>query len=400
MAQTKREHVVRMLLPLPVILIVSGLPAEPASEPARFIRGDVNRDGIVSQADVFSMIRFFQSRRLPLCADAADIDDSGTIGIPDLINVVAFLYWRGQPPAPPYRTAGLDPTPDDLDCEALEFGKDRLVVEPARRESGRTGGGAGDEDDGHVIDFLEFYVHEVDAYPGEGDIRVPILLTNILDIDGFTICVHADPTRVWLEGIDLPRYMPGHLRPEFQPFYADRKVDGYLGRSVYMDYLEPFEGNVLSRGQGATVAYLKFGISPDAPIGDKVLINFEDIPPADDLRPAPFNEISSDGQSYRPRFDGRGIEVTIVPRNVLFLRGDPNGDEAINITDMILILRYLFLGEDLECLDPADVDDSGELDISDVIALGDHLFGSGSILRPPFPNPGRDPTSDSLRQCP
>jgi len=112
--------VVRRLLPLPVILVVSGLPAEPAPEPARFIRGDVNGDGIVSQADVFSMIRFFQSRRLPPCADAADIDDSGTIGIPDLINIVAFLYWRGQPPAPPSRTAAVDPTPDDLGCQPLE----------------------------------------------------------------------------------------------------------------------------------------------------------------------------------------------------------------------------------------------------------------------------------------
>jgi len=80
-------------------------------------------------------------------------------------------------------------------------------------------------------------------------------------------------------------------------------------------------------------------------------------------------------------------------------RGAVRGEEGINLTDAIVLLEHLFLGEAAPpCLDAADADDSGKLDLADAISLLGHLFlGAGA---PPDPGPaicGRDPTADDLR---
>jgi hypothetical protein len=57
----------------------------------------------------------------------------------------------------------------------------------------------------------------------------------------------------------------------------------------------------------------------------------------------------------------------------------------------------LFLsGESLTCLDSADSDDSGELDLTDAIYLLDYLFLGGSPPRAPFSECGRDGPGDLL----
>jgi hypothetical protein len=359
--------------------------AEGPTGKATFIRGDANGDGIVSLADVIAITRYFHSGQMPPCSDAADFDDSGTLEITDLINLVNFLYLKGPYPAEPNRTPLEDPTPDSLGCGALPEG----------------GGGSepGDGDEGQVIDFIEFFALRVDGYPGETGIQVPIVLSNSRGLDGFSISVRSDPRKVWLQDIQLPRYLPGRVKPELAPLYTDRLAEGYLARSVFMDFYPPFEGHQIPPGSGRVVATLVFSLSPEVKPQEVLRIDFENIPPGGDLRPTPINELSTDGRSIRPAVDERGISIVVSPPGELFLRGDSNRDLALNITDVILILRYLFLGESLACADAADADDSGAIDISDVIMLADHLFGSGWALPPPYPNPGRDLTPDSLPDC-
>ncbi len=80
-----------------------------------------------------------------------------------------------------------------------------------------------------------------------------------------------------------------------------------------------------------------------------------------------------------------------------FLRGDADGKPPINITDAIHILKYLFSGQSLPCLDAADVNDSGEIGIEDAIHLLLYLFAAGPPPPPPFPEAcGLDPTEDAL----
>lgn len=84
----------------------------------------------------------------------------------------------------------------------------------------------------------------------------------------------------------------------------------------------------------------------------------------------------------------------------LFIRGRVSPEDPrqyLNVTDVVNILRFLFLGDfALSCLDSADVDDSGEIDVSDAIRLFIFLFLSGPAPAGPFPTCGIDATADDL----
>ncbi len=87
--------------------------------------------------------------------------------------------------------------------------------------------------------------------------------------------------------------------------------------------------------------------------------------------------------------------------NELFLRGDANSDLAVDVSDAVTILMYLFgSAGPLQCPDSGDVNDDGSIDISDAVYLLSYLFAHGRP--PPDPGPvvpGEDPTSDSLPRC-
>jgi hypothetical protein len=85
-----------------------------------------------------------------------------------------------------------------------------------------------------------------------------------------------------------------------------------------------------------------------------------------------------------------------VPR--MFLRGDADGSGAVDITDAIAVLDDIFLGRPApaSCRDALDANDDGTVDISDPIFVLSFLFLGGPPLRPPYPEPGIDPTPDDL----
>ncbi len=87
----------------------------------------------------------------------------------------------------------------------------------------------------------------------------------------------------------------------------------------------------------------------------------------------------------------------------VFIRGDANNDDSVNIADPSAILSYLFSGGDApDPLDSGDANDDNGINLSDAIALLSYL-NSGD--KPPLPfgdysqqNPfeGLDPTPDGL----
>ena len=85
-----------------------------------------------------------------------------------------------------------------------------------------------------------------------------------------------------------------------------------------------------------------------------------------------------------------------------FIRGDTNNDGTSDITDVVRTLTYLFgqLQDPIACRDSADSNDDGKLDITDPIYLLFFLFMGESEPLPPYPQPGPDPTEDSLPECP
>jgi FG-GAP-like repeat len=81
-----------------------------------------------------------------------------------------------------------------------------------------------------------------------------------------------------------------------------------------------------------------------------------------------------------------------------FRRGDPDGSGQIDLTDAIAILNRLFLaGPALGCEKAADSNDDAAVDLSDAVAILGRLFLGGPALPPPGPGAcGEDPTADGL----
>ena len=97
-----------------------------------------------------------------------------------------------------------------------------------------------------------------------------------------------------------------------------------------------------------------------------------------------------------------GCSATVTPPPPgQFLRGDANESGELNVADVITMLDYLFgTGTSAPCLDAFDVNDSGVVNIADPIGLLGYLFAAEAPPAPPFPTVGTDPTADSLAPCP
>lgn len=81
----------------------------------------------------------------------------------------------------------------------------------------------------------------------------------------------------------------------------------------------------------------------------------------------------------------------------LFVRGDCNGDEAVNLADAIFSLQYLFNGGAAPpCEVACDIDDDENLAITDPVLELSYLYSTGAMPRPPFPYCGWDPTPSAL----
>ncbi len=80
-----------------------------------------------------------------------------------------------------------------------------------------------------------------------------------------------------------------------------------------------------------------------------------------------------------------------------FRRGDVNGDAVLDVGDPVGALFHLFVdGRELACLDSADFDDDGDVEVADVIGLLGYLFLGQPPPREPGPVCGTDRTADAL----
>ncbi len=86
--------------------------------PHSFRRGEVNGDEEVNIADAIAALgALFGSDRIG-CRRAADVNDDGKFNIADPIALLNTLFSDSFVIPPPAASCGLDPTVDDLDCEA------------------------------------------------------------------------------------------------------------------------------------------------------------------------------------------------------------------------------------------------------------------------------------------
>ncbi|MCA8961961.1 MAG: hypothetical protein KDC38_15655, partial [Planctomycetes bacterium] len=79
-----------------------------------------------------------------------------------------------------------------------------------------------------------------------------------------------------------------------------------------------------------------------------------------------------------------------------FVRGDCNGDAAVNVADAVFFLLSAFAGgESPECDDACDANDDGLLDVADAVYALEALFIGGPDIAGPE-TCGVDPTVDAL----
>jgi hypothetical protein len=82
-----------------------------------FIRGDCTGDTVVDLVDVFYMLEYVEhGDPVPLCLDAADVDDDGGIDTQDASYLSDYLTGGGPEPPAPFPECGVDPTGDELGC--------------------------------------------------------------------------------------------------------------------------------------------------------------------------------------------------------------------------------------------------------------------------------------------
>ena len=93
------------------------------------------------------------------------------------------------------------------------------------------------------------------------------------------------------------------------------------------------------------------------------------------------------------------------PAGPRLVRGDANSDGAINLTDGVIPLLYLFSGgSEPACMDSADSNDTGAIEITDAIIVFSWLFSGGNAPAAPSPaspgylstDCGEDITEDGL----
>ena len=78
-----------------------------------------------------------------------------------------------------------------------------------------------------------------------------------------------------------------------------------------------------------------------------------------------------------------------------FIRGDSNSSGAVDISDGVFTLGFLFRSERApSCLESADANGDGALDISDAVFIFLYLFAGGNEPAAPFPGCGNSGNTD------
>jgi len=100
-----------------------------------FLRGDTDEDGKLGLSDAVRTLTYLFVGEIELaCFDSADTNDSGSLELTDGIATLNYLFLGGSSPLPPFEACGVDPTDDELTCDAHAF----CATMPSEIERART----------------------------------------------------------------------------------------------------------------------------------------------------------------------------------------------------------------------------------------------------------------------
>jgi hypothetical protein len=200
-------------------------------------------------------------------------------------------------------------------------------------------------------------------------------------VDGVFDCPEDDLNCVGVDGGTSDLF---HLRGadggnglDLSPFAGPLR---YSGENMFIDRLLPGPRGSAAVWFNADVGYAA-GIAYRASTYRTIQCSFE------------FGGIEGDRQEIMRRYL-QFLDASTT--DLRFIRGDADMSGAVDITDAIAVLGFLFLGSPLpDCPDARDSNDDGEVDITDAIRILSFLFLGGPPPRGPFPDCGTDPTPDA-----
>ena len=241
-----------------------------------------------------------------------------------------------------------------------------------------------------------FQLEDADSFPG-GEASVPFSIKADRPTQGFSYSVKFDDAVLQCTGTRKLWERPSGTPYELERFEWNNFTGYAVGAAIFS---LTDSAAVLPVDQVVGVLEIDFDVSPTAEEGSTPL-EFRDGGSASGG--AVTNKLIASGQEITPSVASSFVFVNglvnIIPDGSPFVRGDSNGDLAINISDPQFTLNWLFLGEEgPRCEDAADANDDGFVNISDPIETLYFLFVGGTRLPAPGPGPGPDPTSDGL-QC-
>ena len=252
----------------------------------------------------------------------------------------------------------------------------------------------------------EFELEGFPAAPG-GEVTVPFRMSASGDIQAYSFSVDFDEEV--LEALTIQRI---HVRQDgrpfgFESFHIDNGTDepgsggvdeGFLIGAVVFSFQTP-EFNLPADEEHHVLSFT-FRVLDEVPSGTITEVTFQDggQGPGQPVE----NVLTSFGKAWTPDTANSFLlvrgEINIVDEISIFIRGDSNADQIVDISDPLRTLSYLFVGGmNPGCFDAADATDDGILDITDPIRTLQFLFLDGLPLPPPTAEePGPDPTPDSL----
>ena len=236
----------------------------------------------------------------------------------------------------------------------------------------------------------DLVVTSLTTLAGSSGVLVPILLTNVETVVGFTVVGTYDAAAMDLNDFAIAGTVIESMAPDFASSEILPESSSF-NYSVLLDLFPPIEDKSILPGVDAPILQLVFDVPVATPAGDYPIELRNDLGTFENLL------VREDGISLFPdRTDGI-LSVTDAPPAPVFLRGDVNGSGTLDISDQSFLTLYLNgASPPPGCLDAADVDDSGTLDNDDVLYLLNYLFNASSPPPAPFPEIGPDPTPDGI----
>ncbi len=377
------------------ILLSLAANGAPGQEPAATLRlGDVNVDGRVSIADPLGITLWLGlCCGPPPCLRAGDVDQNGTLNLSDAVALYRFLF-LGDVAIPGLGEGCWAPleASREISCEAESSCVEPIAAPPGpfevfiatepEAESPPVSGVGLFGKPGEIFE-VPFFVYLKDlAKDGDG------ATAWSLGIQAESGSIEASIVGASTAGTFADSILDGGFKLT-SPVDSNRAVS-----AMSLSFVSP-----LTIGDGVARSILRATLRVKAPpLGQDgiVFIRAVDglVGPA---QPVALEVVAVRGGPFTPVSTPLKVFVASPIGLGAFIRGDVNGDGALDISDPISTLGVLFLGGSaIDCPDSADSNDDGKVDISDPVTSLGCLFLGGACPSAPYPSCGRDPTSDGL----